>query len=69
MTESKETIIQMLREASKVTAYAVEWFSDKFNPTDKEIENSLVSAEQTVRLIKQLQEVRLDADRKMATKA
>lgn len=65
---NKEDLIQMIRESSKVTSYTVEWFSEKFKPTDQEIEKSLGSAELTVRLIKELQGVR-DADRKLAGKA
>lgn len=63
--QSKEELVQMIRESSKVTSYIVEWFSEKFKPTDQEIEKALSSAEQTVRLIKQLQEVR-ENDRTVA---
>lgn len=63
--QSKEELVQMIRESSKVTSYIVEWFSEKFKPTDQEIEKALNSAEQTVRLIKQLQEVR-ENDRTVA---
>lgn len=63
--QSKEELVQMIRESSKVTSYIVEWFSEKFKPTDDEIHKALMSAEQTVRLIKQLQEVR-ENDRTVA---
>lgn len=62
--ESRETLINMIRESTKVTAYAVEWFSDKFSPTEQELARARMSAEQTVKLIKELEE--MDA---LATKA
>jgi len=57
--ESRETLINMIRESTKVTAYAVEWFSDKFSPTETELRRALMSSEQTTKLIKEL--VAMDA--------
>lgn len=60
MSEDKETVVQMVRQSAKITAYAVEWFTDKFNPTDEEIHKALMSANQTVGLIQRLQELQKD---------
>jgi hypothetical protein len=66
--QSREDLVLMIRESSKLTAYTVEWFSYKFKPTDDEVCRALANAEQTVKLIKQLQEVR-ENDRKDCTVA
>lgn len=56
--ESQEMLIQMIRESAKITAYAVEWFNEKFNPTAEEIEKAKRSARHTSELIERLAEMK-----------